>query len=141
MPAALTIGTALAIGSSCQNIVVFRNHIHHNRKRGRAPNTAADLHGVSIGAATERVWILENHIHHNSGDAFQAAHRARPAPRFIYVGGNTFHHDRENGVDLKSIRDVIVSQNLIYGYQPSATSVGDANSSARILRSMSGSSA
>jgi hypothetical protein len=81
---------------------------------------------VSIGAAAERIWILGNHIHHNSGDAFQAAHRAIPAPRFVYVGGNRFHHDRENGVDLKSIRDVVISQNVIYGYKPSGTSVGDA---------------
>ncbi|MHC4401558.1 MAG: right-handed parallel beta-helix repeat-containing protein [Planctomycetota bacterium] len=122
----LSIGTVLSVGAFCEDVVVYRNHIHHNRRLKRPPDTPDDLHGVNIGAGAERVWILRNHVHHNSGDAFQAAHRATAAPRFVYVGDNEFHHDRENGVDLKSIQDVVVSQNVIYGYEPSATSAGDA---------------
>jgi len=122
----LTIGSVVSVGSSCEDIVVYGNHIHHNRRLKAPPDTPDDLHGVNIGAGAERVWVLDNHIHHNSGDAFQAAHRAIPAPRFVYVGDNEFHNDRENGVDLKSIEDVVVSQNVIYGYQASATSSGDA---------------
>ncbi len=119
-------GTALSIGSSCRDIVAYGNHIHHNRRLGEPPDTPQDLHGTGMGAGAQRIWILNNHIHHNSGDAFQAAHRAIPAPRFVYVGRNVMHHDRENGVDLKSIEDVVVSQNVIYGYQASETSSGDA---------------
>ena len=122
----VSTGSALSVGETCHDVVAYRNHIHHNRRLKTPPDVPEDLHGVTIGAAAERVWVLGNHIHHNSGDAFQAAHRAIPAPRFVYVGGNVFHHDRENGVDLKSIQDVIVSQNVMYGYEDSATSSGDA---------------
>jgi parallel beta helix pectate lyase-like protein len=122
----ISTGSVLSVGKSCKDVVAYRNHIHHNRRLKTPPDTPEDLHGVTIGAAAERVWILGNHIHHNSGDAFQASHRAIPAPRFVYVGGNRFHDDRENGVDLKSIQDVVVSQNVIYGYKPSVTSAGDA---------------
>jgi hypothetical protein len=122
----ISTGSVLSVGKACKDIVAYRNHIHHNRRLKTPPDTSEDLHGVTIGAAAERVWVLGNHIHHNSGDAFQASHRAIPAPRFVYVGGNEFHHDRENGVDLKSIHDVVVSQNVIYGYKDSETSSGDA---------------
>ena len=50
----------------------------------------------------------------------------RPGIFYVYIGGNVFHEDRENGVDLKTIRDVVVSQNVFYGYERSETSVGDA---------------
>lgn len=118
-------GVALSSGVA-DDVVIYNNHIHHNIRLNNA-----DLHGTSAGAGSERVWILNNHIHHNSGDAFQACHfcsvdQGSTPPRFIYIGGNVMHEDRENGVDLKTIRDVIVSQNRIYGYRSSATSGGDA---------------
>ena len=114
-------GTALYGGEDTHDIVLYQNHIHHNVRSG-----GLDLHGTGTGSGSERIWILENHIHHNSGDAFQACHYCLPAPRFVYVGGNEMHDDRENGIDLKTIHDVIVSENIIYGYQPSSTSIGDA---------------
>ena len=122
----VAIGSVLSMQTYCDDIVVYQNHIHHNRRLKTPPDTPDDCHGVSIGAGTENVWILDNHMHENSGDAFQASHLAIPAPRYIYVGDNEFHDDYENGVDLKSINDVVVSQNVIYGYETSATSAGDA---------------
>jgi hypothetical protein len=114
-------GTALSGGEDTHDIVLYQNHIHHNVR-----GNDLDLHGTGTGPGSERIWILENHIHHNSGDAFQACHYCLPAPRFVYVGGNEMHHDRENGVDIKTIHDVVVSENVIYGYEPSSTSSGDA---------------
>ncbi len=114
-------GTALYGGTNTHDIVIYKNHIHDNvRVDGN------DLHGTGTGPGSERIWILENHIHHNSGDAFQACHYCLPAPRYVYVGGNEMHDDRENGVDLKTIHDVVVSENVIYGYESSTTSIGDA---------------
>ncbi len=118
-------GVALSSGAA-NDVVIYNNHIHHNIRVNNA-----DLHGTSASAGAERVWILNNEIHHNSGDAFQACHlcsveSGSKPPRFIYIGGNVMYADRENGVDLKTIRDVIVSQNRIYGYGSSATSGGDA---------------
>ncbi len=114
-------GTALYGGEDTSDIVLYQNHIHHNVR-----GNDLDLHGTGTGPGSARIWILDNHIHHNSGDAFQACHYCIPAPHDIYVGRNEMHHDRENGVDLKTIHNVIVSENLIYGYEPSATSNGDA---------------
>ncbi len=81
---------------------------------------------MSIASGASNVWVLENHVHHNSGDAFQASHRASISPHHVYIGRNVFHEDRENGVDLKNIHDVVVSQNVMYGYARSRTSLGDA---------------
>ncbi len=117
-------GSAISAQNYCNDIVLYQNNIHHNQ-RG-SPEDPDDCHGVSIGSGTYNYWLLENHIHHNSGDAFQASHLANPAPHHIYVGWNEFHDDRENGVDLKTIDDVVISQNVIYGYESSATSSGDA---------------
>ncbi len=121
-------GSAIGTSSGTQDMVVYRNHIHHNeRVRVRdGKRTADDCHGVNVGSGIERIWILHNHIHHNSGDAVQGSHRAKIAPRYVYIGGNVFHEDRENAVDLKTIRDVVVSQNTMYGYERSETSSGDA---------------
>lgn len=121
-------GSAIGTGSGTQDMVVYKNHIHHNeRVRIRdGKRTADDCHGVNVGSGIERIWILNNHIHHNSGDAVQGSHRAKIAPRYVYIGDNVFHEDRENAVDLKTIRDVVVSQNTMYGYERSETSSGDA---------------
>jgi hypothetical protein len=116
-------GSAVSMGSSNNN-VVYHNHIHDNH-RG-SPSNPIDMHGVNLSSGATNMWILENHIHHNSGDSFQGCHRCLPAPRFVYVGKNVMHEDRENGVDLKTIHDAIISQNTIYGYERSDTSIGDA---------------
>jgi hypothetical protein len=121
-------GTAIFTGSGATDIVVYKNHIHHNErfKLRDGRRMPYDCHGIGAGSGNERIWILNNHVHHNSGDAFQASHLAKVPPRFVYVGGNVFHEDRENGVDLKTIHDVVVSQNTLYGYESSASSSGDA---------------
>ncbi|MCK4276210.1 MAG: right-handed parallel beta-helix repeat-containing protein, partial [Phycisphaerae bacterium] len=104
-------------------MVIFRNHIHHNVRL--SDGNPVDVHGVAAGSGSHHVWVLENEIHHNSGDAFQASDHSNPVVHHFYVGGNVMHDDRENGVDLKHIEDVVVSQNKIYSYLPS-TYLGDA---------------
>lgn len=96
-------GMAL-IGS---NIVVANSEIHHNQ--------GDDRHGIFVGSGSDGIWIFNNHVHHNGGDGFQACHRcsANP-PKNIYLGGNLFHSDRENGIDFKYIENVIVEGNTIH---------------------------
>jgi len=123
----LSAGSAFGVQDTCNNIVVYNNHIHHNtRIRDGDPNDVVDCHGVSPGEGTEYMWIIDNEIDHNSGDAFQGLHLASSPPSHVYIGRNTLHEDRENAVDLKTIDDVIVSQNIMYGYTSSSTSSGDA---------------
>jgi hypothetical protein len=102
---------------SSSDVVIFRNHIHHNGDATMSrPN---DIHGVQVAAGAQRIWIVDNHIHHNGGDSVQInSGRAGPLARFIYIGRNEMHHDRENAVDIKQAADVIVSQNTCYAYRP-----------------------
>ncbi len=106
-----------------QDIVVYKNYIHN--AGGGIP--LSDDHGVTAGFGAERVWILENEIAYNTGDGIQFCHGcAEPGPRYIFIGRNKIHHNTENAVDFKTSRDVVVSQNLLYGHTSSDGSDGTA---------------
>lgn len=116
---------------SADHVVIYDNHIHHNVKVREGQ--VVDFHATAAMATSKHVWILNNHIHHNSGDGFQACHVSglsspclNNPPENIYIGGNLMHEDRENAIDLKTIRNVVISQNNMYGYGNSTTSQGDA---------------
>ncbi len=117
-------GAAVVVGSYAEYCVVYNNNIHHNAKTDLGK--IDDLHGTSTGTGSSYIWFLNNEIHHNSGDAFQALHYATVPPHHIYLGRNVMHDDRENGIDLKTIDDIVISENIMYNYAPSETSLGDA---------------
>jgi hypothetical protein len=123
-PPGKIIDYGAAVSAEGENIVVYKNNIHHHvtfeYKRG------GDCHGVRPGVGAKRVWVLENEIHHNSGDAVQACHYCDPRPQYIFIGKNVMYADRENAVDLKYASDIIVSQNKMYGYGNATTSDGSA---------------
>lgn len=91
------------------DIILIDSEVHHNQ--------GDDRHGVHAAQGSSNIWLLRNHIHHNGGDGFQACHRceANP-PRNVYIAQNVIHSDRENAVDFKYIEDVVVSENIMYGY-------------------------
>ncbi len=100
-----------------ENIVIYKNEIHHYGKHDHTSEN--DYHGVGVGANAKNIYILNNHIHHNGGDAIQVNfYSSLPdlLPQYIYIGQNEMHDDAENAVDLKGCRDVIVSQNNVYNY-------------------------
>ncbi len=107
-------------------IVIYNNEINNN---GIIPSVK-DRHGVYSGGGTHHVWILDNHIHHNSGDAIQFCHGCvggGNGPASVFIGRNNMHDDEENAIDLKEfIGPVIISENSIRNYLPSAESNGDA---------------
>ncbi len=121
------VGAGISIQGS--DVVFYNNHIHDLSKY-KSDGTPTDAHGIVPGSGNfqiERIWIVDNHNHHNTGDSIQACHGCILfPPRFLYIGRNQFHEDRENGIDLKYANDVIVSQNILYGYQLSGSSGGDA---------------
>jgi hypothetical protein len=114
-----SFGAALHVKG--EDIVVYNNHIHHNWR-----GDDIDCWGVGPGVDAKRVWILDNHIHHHSGDAVLACHLCDPPPQYVYIGRNVMHEDRENAVDLKYASDVVISQNVMYGYRNASTSDGSA---------------
>jgi len=123
-PLGKLINFGAAISARGSDVVIYKNHIHHNVTND--PRKGGDCHGVNPGVAAKRVWVLDNHIHHNSGDAVQACHACDPAPQYVYIGRNLLHEDRENGVDLKYVKDTVISQNVLYGYKNASSSDGSA---------------
>jgi len=117
-------GSAVALDGT--DVVAYANEVHNNGD----PNSPVevDLVGIFAMPSVDRAWILDNHIHHNGGDSVLvgAATSAEPWAQFVYVGRNHMHEDRENGIDVKQSRDVILSQNIIYGYVPRNSSSGEA---------------
>lgn len=101
------------VGSG-SDILLYRNHIHHFQADNR--------HGITNGHGTLRFWIVGNEVHHNAEDSFQCGHTAGAGPpptysEYIYIGGNTFYSDRENAVDLKWVKHVVISQNVCTSYE------------------------
>ena len=102
------------------DVVYYDNHIYDNGNPLYEDEN--DIHGIQVGYNTSRIWILDNHIHGNGGDAVQVnSGTATPEEqwaRYIYIGRNEMHGDGENAVDLKTCRDVVVSQNDCHTYYP-----------------------
>ncbi len=91
------------------NIVFYNNNVHHHQ--------GDDKHGVTITQGSSTVWILNNWLHHNGGDGIQFCHQCSAAPPdTVYIGGNTMNGNRENGIDLKYGKHIVVSQNEVYNH-------------------------
>ncbi len=127
------IGNGNGVQAGGNNIVIYDNEIHHQVR-----SDIADAHGIVVTTGANSVWILENNIHNNGGNGIQACHNCNPAPRYIYIGKNTIHDDRELGIGLKYAEDVVISQNRIWGYNYSDTAtpcgivVGAAGATTRV---------
>lgn len=119
-------GHSAAIVPMGSHLVIYGNEIHNNGDP--TLDREIDIHGIKSPAGAERIWILNNHIHHNGGDAIQMGNSSSPEPwpRFIYIARNIIHDDRENGIDIKKARDVIISSNLVFSYEARSSSAGEA---------------
>lgn len=105
-----------------QDILIHDSRIYDNRRENDS-----DSHGVQAWQGAANVWLLDNELFNNNGDSFQGCHECfENPPHHVYIGRNEMHEDRENGVDLKTIHDVVVSENVLWGYGGSNTSAGDA---------------
>ncbi len=120
-------GRAVSIATS-NNIVVYNNHIHHN---GLIPyGDGHDYHGLVVVGTAQRIWIVDNEINGNDGDSIQiddgpgGIGTIGVYPSYIYIGRNKLYNDRENAIDLKYCKHIIVSQNEIYGYNLNARVFG-----------------
>jgi hypothetical protein len=104
------------------DVLIHGSEIFHNRR-----STDVDSHGIQASEGSFNVWILDNELYDNNGDSFQGCHECfGTPPHHVYIGRNVMHEDRENAVDLKTIHDVVISENVMYGYGSSSTSGGDA---------------
>lgn len=109
--------TAICPGSGSY-IVIYGNYIHDNGNCNAAHEN--DFEGVQCTTHSHHIWILDNHAHGNAGDFFQVCSSNYWDPisdtfaRYIYVGRNVSHAQGEGGIAMKSVRDMIVSENALY---------------------------
>lgn len=83
-----------------------------------------DFHGMKV--MVDDVWILDAEIYDVSGDSVQVGDASRGSASRVYIGGGYFHHNRENGVDIKDSHDVVVSGVTMEGFRPTSSSPGEA---------------
>jgi nitrous oxidase accessory protein NosD len=131
-------GPGRAVGNSAAIFVVARtseakssgNVIYKNTIRDFGDATSIkenDYHGILVSRHSEHTWILENEIYNNGGDAVQVGGASLPrdaSPQFVYIARNRMYGNRENAVDIKRARDVIVAANDIRDYRPTSSSEG-----------------
>ena len=124
--------------SGQSNIVIYNNvfsdngnyrSLPDNKVQGIKFSGGTTLAGDYDGSAgANNIWIVDNTFFHN-GQAMQhgddcigtivlGACQAKLSsfPHHFYIGRNVMHDDREVGLALKMIRDVVVSQNTVYNY-------------------------
>lgn len=133
------IGTGVSVGNTTvvgisgsstattTNVVVYDNDISGFGER--ASVTENDYHGVLPGEYAAYIWVVGNRISANGGDSIQigqASYTTAQRPHHVYVGGNIFHDDRENCVDIKRSDYVVISENECYGYRETSSSAGEA---------------
>ncbi len=118
-------GKAINLSTNAKEIVVYNNSVHDNGNSDSDVET--DVHGFTTYTGSENIWVVDNEFYRNAGDGIQFCHHCpEPVPHHVYIGRNVFHNDRENAVDLKESRDIIVTQNQMYGYKPASASDGSA---------------
>ena len=126
-------GTAIA-ASRGHDIVIYNNHIHDNGDPDFWDEN--DIHGCHSAAGSKRVWIVDNHIHDVGGDSIQIASNTSDPSRYadlIYIGRNEMHSNGENAVDLKKCKNVIVSQNKMYDFDPSDFATSGSDGTAMVI--------
>lgn len=111
------VATAGATADKATNIVIYNNNIHHfGQWDWYGSGDENDAMGVNVMFHSEHIWVVDNHIHHNGGDSVHVGNVADRSTRYVYIGRNDMHDDRENAVDVKEAQDVIISQNEMYNY-------------------------
>ena len=107
-------------GETKNNIVIYNNEIHDN---GPYPASAeTNAFGIMIDNASRDIWVVDNKLYNNGDDSLQVIDRywveqvRGNVADGIYIGRNEMHHDGENAIDIKGSKNVIISQNEIYGY-------------------------
>jgi len=118
-------GSGISMGKT--NYSVFYNNYIHDTAADFKGDTDVPSGGVGImvGSYSNHVWVSDNHVHGTGSDSFHSGHGGVDI-RYVYVGRNEFHHDKENAIDIKAVKDFIISQNKVYGYRDSCSSGADA---------------
>ncbi len=110
------VGDKNAISIAGTDIVIYNCRIYNNGDS--EADFEQDIHGTK--ARGENIWVVDSHIYRNGGDGVQVNGKNNNADdaQYIYIGRNVIHGDRENAIDIKAGRHVVISQNIMYDYDP-----------------------
>jgi hypothetical protein len=105
-------------------IVIYKNYIHDNGDVNASFDQ--DNHGINIANYAYNIWILDNEFTRNSGNGIQinGGYFGNTKVRWVYVGRNVAHGDKQSGFWTKQASDVIFSQNESYDNRVGNSSSG-----------------
>jgi hypothetical protein len=84
--------------------------------------TSRDMLGFQLQKWSRYVWLINSRVRHIQGDSIMCGnsnwwdfdHQSRP--HYLYIGGNEFYENYENGYDQKGCYHVVVSENHIHDF-------------------------
>jgi hypothetical protein len=121
-----THGAAVTTFGHANGAVIENNHIHGFVKA----SGNQDSHGVVVQWTSKNITVRNNDIHDNSGDSVQClgpeGFTNQPPADGLVIENNHFYANRENAVDIKTCHNVVIRNNRMHDFQPSATAKGDA---------------
>jgi hypothetical protein len=85
-------------------------------------NTSRDMLGIQLQKWTRYVWLINSRIRHIQGDSIMCGNsnwwdfNRASRPHYLYIGGNEFYENYENGYDQKGCYHVVVSENHIHDF-------------------------
>ncbi|MFT4713611.1 MAG: hypothetical protein ACJAVI_004526 [Candidatus Azotimanducaceae bacterium] len=85
-------------------------------------DTDRDMHGLQLQGPVYYYWLMNSRIFHNQGDSIQCSNsnifdfKHATRPHYVYIGGNEFYENYENGYDSKGCYHVVFSENFVHGF-------------------------
>jgi hypothetical protein len=121
-----TGGAGVTTYGNASGVTIENNHIHDFVKS----SGNRDSHGVVVQTTSKNITVRNNDIHDNSGDSVQCLgpegfSNNAPADGLV-IENNHFYANRENAVDIKTCHNVVLRNNRMHQFRPSATAKGDA---------------
>ena len=121
-----THGAAVTTFDQATGAIIENNHIHDFVKA----TGNQDAHGVVVQPSSRDIIVRNNDIHDNSGDSVQClgpeGFSNLPPAKGLLIENNHFYANRENAVDIKTCHEVVIRNNRMHRFKPSATAKGDA---------------
>jgi hypothetical protein len=113
--------------------VVFYNNLVHDNGiwDPKVAEGDRDIGELGVGTSARYVWLIYNEVYHVESTGIIIApypqnvlNTAPECPHHVYIAKNIVHHNKQDGIFMKTAHDVIISQNISYGHRPSSSSSG-----------------
>ena len=122
------IGTAISsmnASRTTKNIVIYKCEVSNYGNKS-AP---AEECGVYPSGYVTNLWFLEGSVHDVAEDGFGGSHGGQRTSTGYYIGRTRIYDNLTNGIDIKQMGKVVISECEIWGASasaPNATGAGEA---------------